>query len=175
MNKNIVTKKLIMYIAQHHSKRANNHKEANLVSYRLCGCAFGALINVIWNCSTSIKHALLHLGQKSRKFLRMVSSLILSCVVCLVSANGATDKICYSHIHFSSRSLSCFFFLSRYLRMSLFRAGIPIPSKSTTAKIVKSIQFTSHFFIFHNLHREPDRHSIHNNHQRNRKSEKQHR
>ena len=48
MNRNIiVTKKLIMYIAQHHAKRANNHKESNLVSYRLCGCASGALITVI--------------------------------------------------------------------------------------------------------------------------------
>ena len=46
MNKNIVTKKLIMYIAQHHAKRANNHKESNLVSYRLCGCTSGALIVV---------------------------------------------------------------------------------------------------------------------------------
>src|SRR5699024_10355000 len=42
----IVTKKLIMYIAQHHATRANNHKESNLVSYRLCGCTSGALIVV---------------------------------------------------------------------------------------------------------------------------------
>ena len=48
MNRNIiVTKKLIMYIAQHHAKRANNHKELDHVSYRLCGCASGALITVI--------------------------------------------------------------------------------------------------------------------------------
>ena len=47
LNRNIiVTKKLIMYIAQHHAKRANNHKESNLVSYRLCGCTSGALIVV---------------------------------------------------------------------------------------------------------------------------------
>ena len=50
----------------------------------------------------------------------------------------------YSGIFFFS---SCF--LSRYFRMSLLRIGTPTPIKSTTAKIVKSIQspHISFFFI----------------------------
>ena len=62
-------------------KRADNHKELDLVCYRLCGCASGALITDIWNCSTSIRHSLLHFGQKRGKFFRIVSSLTLSRVL----------------------------------------------------------------------------------------------
>ena len=51
--------------------------------------------------------------------------------------------------YFSLSLLSSCFFLSRYFRMSLLRIGTPTPIKSTTAKIVKSIQspHISFFFI----------------------------
>ena len=51
--------------------------------------------------------------------------------------------------HFSLSLLSSCFFLSRYFHMSLLRIGTPTPIKSTTAKIVKSIQspHISFFFI----------------------------
>ena len=51
--------------------------------------------------------------------------------------------------YFSLSLLFSCFFLSRYFRMSLLRIGTPTPIKSTTAKIVKSIQspHISFFFI----------------------------
>lgn len=49
--------------------------------------------------------------------------------------------------YFSSSLLSSCFFLSRYFRMSLLRMGTPTPIKSTTAKIVKSIQ-SPHISLF---------------------------
>lgn len=49
--------------------------------------------------------------------------------------------------YFSLSLLSSCFFLSRYFRMSLLRIGTPTPIKSTTAKIVKSIQ-SPHISLF---------------------------
>lgn len=48
----------------------------------IIGCAAGVLIAVIWNCSMSIRHSLLHFGQKSGKFFHWLSfSQILSRVL----------------------------------------------------------------------------------------------
>lgn len=52
-----------------------------LVGYRLCGLASGALITVIFICSTLIIVSCLHFGQKRGKFLSSVSSRILSRVL----------------------------------------------------------------------------------------------
>ena len=49
--------------------------------------------------------------------------------------------------YFSISLLSSCFFLSRYFRISLLRIGTPTPIKSTTAKIVKSIQ-SPHISLF---------------------------
>ena len=58
----------------------DTHSRCRFLGYsQVCPIVF--LITVIWSCSTSIKHSLLHFGQKRGKFLRMVSSRILSCVL----------------------------------------------------------------------------------------------
>ena len=55
------------------------------------------------------------------------------------------EELCFLLIVYSE--LRLFFFLSLYFRMSLLRIGTPTPSKSTTAKIVKSIQ-SPHISLF---------------------------
>ena len=142
-----------------------------LSALRLCVWRFNNCYMELFNINQTFSFTL-----RAKEWKIFESGIFSNLVACLVPANGATNKICFCHIyHFISRSLSCFFFSSRYLRMSLFRTGMPTPIRSTTAKIVKSILSTSHFFIFHNLDREPDRHGIHNYNQHNRKDEKQHR
>lgn len=51
------------------------------VFYRLCGCASGVLIAVIWNCSMSIRHSLLHFDKRVENFFTGSFSQILSRVL----------------------------------------------------------------------------------------------
>ena len=64
---------------------ADNHYDYNhssrTVYYRLCGCASGVLIAVIWNCSMSIRHSLLHFDKRVEKFFTGSFSQILSRVL----------------------------------------------------------------------------------------------
>ena len=56
-------------------KEADNHKGLDLVCYRLCVCASGSLITVIFSCFTLISVSCLHFGQYRGKFWSSVSSL----------------------------------------------------------------------------------------------------
>lgn len=72
-----------LYADNHYDQentKADKHS-SRTVYYRLCGCASGVLIAVIWNCSMSIRHSLLHFGQKSGKFVTGSFSQILSRVL----------------------------------------------------------------------------------------------
>lgn len=54
---------------------------AKVLNYRLCGCAAGSAIGVIFSFVTLIMVSCLHFGQNSGKFSNFVSSLILSRVL----------------------------------------------------------------------------------------------
>ena len=165
---------LIAPLQQRYNK-ADNHKETNLPcvlsALRLCVWRFDNGYIKLFNINQTLA---LTFWTKKRKVFE--NGIFSDFVACFITTNRTTDKICFFHAyHFTFRSLSFFFFSSRYFRMILFLTGIPTPISKTTAKIVKSIPFTSHFFVLHNPNRKQDRYRIHNYDKHNHKYNKQHR
>ena len=104
------------------------------VFYRLCGCASGVLIAVIWNCAMLIRHLLLHFEQKSGSFL--IDSIFSDFVTCFISADKAThpfDTYFYLHLYF-------YFFLEYPITLTKYdKTTIP------KAKIAINIGFLTKF------------------------------
>lgn len=104
------------------------------VFYRLCGCASGVLIAVIWNCSMSIRHSLLHFGQKSGKFChRLIFSDFVASFISVDRETHPLDTYFYLHLYF-------YFFLEYPITLTKYdETTIP------KAKIAINIGFLTKF------------------------------
>lgn len=60
----------------------------------------GILIAVIWNCSMSIRHSLLHFGQKSGKFHRLIFSDFVACFISVDRETHPLDTYFYLRLYF---------------------------------------------------------------------------
>ena len=92
-----------LYADNHYDQentKADNHS-SRTVYYRLCGCASGVLIAVIWNCSMSIRHSLLHFGQKSGKFChRLIFSDFVASFISVDRETHPLDTYFYLRLYF---------------------------------------------------------------------------
>ena len=66
----------------------------------IIGSAAGILIAVIWNCSMSIRHSLLHFGLKSGKFHRLIFSDFVACFISVDRETHPLDTYFYLRLYF---------------------------------------------------------------------------
>ena len=125
-----------LYADNHYDQentKADNHS-SRTVYYRLCGCASGVLIAVIWNCSMSIRHSLLHFDKRVENFFTGSFSQILSRVLF-----PQTGKCTHSTLTFICAS-TFYFFLEYPITLTKYDATT-IPK----TKIAINIEFLTKF------------------------------